>query len=119
MCVIPPQVAVIVIVRVPVAALDVVLIFIVEVPDPGAAIEDGLNVIVSLLSSPVAERLIGELKLPDATVLIATLPELPRTIEIDVGEAESVNAAGEDDVIVNEIVAVCVIPPPVPLILIG
>jgi hypothetical protein len=115
----PPPVAVIVIVRVPVAALDVVLIFIVEVPDPGAAIDVGVKVIVSRLSCPDAERLIGELKLPEATVVIVTLPELPRTIDSDVGEAESVKAAGDDDVTVRERVAVCVIPPPVPVIVIA
>ena len=114
----PPPVAVMVIVRVPVAALDFVLMVIVEVPDPGAAIDVGLNVMVSRLSSPEAERLMGELKLPDATVVMVTLPELPRTIEMDVGEAESVKAAGEDEVTVREIVAVCVMPPPVPVMVI-
>ena len=111
----PPPVAVIVIVRVPVAALDVVLTFIVEVPEPGAAIDVGVKVMVSRLSCPDAERVMGELKLPEATVVIVTLPELPFTIYSDVGEAESVKAAGDEEVTVSEIVAVCVIPPPTPL----
>ena len=114
-CVMPPPVAVMVIVRVPVVALLVVLIVIVEVPDPGAAIDVGLNVIVSPLPCPDADKLIAELKLPDATVVMVDFPELPRTIDSDVGEAETVNAAGFEEVTVSEIVAVWVTPPPVPV----
>lgn len=115
MCVIPPPVALTVIVRVPVVARVVVLIVRVEVPDPGAAIDDGLNVAVSPLPSPDADRLIAELKLPEAAVVIFVVPELPRLIVNDVGEAETVNATGFDEVTVSVIVAVFVAPPPEPV----
>ena len=104
-----------VIVRVPVVARLVVLIVIVEVPEPGAAIDVGLNVIVSPLPCPDADKLIAELKLPEAVVVIFDVPELPRVIDSDVGEAESVNAAGFEEVTVSEIVAVWVTSPPVPV----
>ena len=104
-----------VIVRVPVVALEVVLMVIFEVPDPGAAIEVGLNVMVSPLPWPDADKLIAESKLPEATVVMVDDPELPRVMESEVGEAETVKAAGDEDVTVSEIVAVWVTPPPVPV----
>ena len=112
---IPPPLAVIVIVRVPVVALEVVLMVIFDVPDPGAAIEVGLKVMVSPLPWPEAVKLMAELKVPDAVVVMVELPELPRVMESEVGEAESVNAAGDDEVTVSVIVAVSVMPPPVPV----
>ncbi len=63
--------------------------------------------LVSPLPSPDADRLIAELKLPEAAVVIFVVPELPRLIVNDVGEAETVNATGFDEVTVSVIVAVC------------
>src|SRR5580658_2271370 len=65
--VMPPPVAVMVTVLVPVEALLLALKVTVELPDPGAAIEVGLKVAVTPDGRPLAEREIAELK-PPATV---------------------------------------------------
>src|ERR1035437_6206539 len=81
----------------------------VEVPEPGAAIDTGLNVAVVPLGSPVALRPIAELKPPETVVVIVLVPLAPWT-ETEVGEAAMVNAGTV--VTVRETVAVCVVPPP-------
>ena len=90
----------------------------VEVPEPGAAIDTGLNVAVVPLGSPVALRAIAELKPPEPTVVIVVanvlLPLAPWT-ENEFGEAVMVNAG---TVTVRETVAVCVVPPLVPVMVI-
>jgi hypothetical protein len=45
----------------------------VEVPDPGAAIEVGLKVTVTPVGCPLAERAIEELKPPATVVVIVEL----------------------------------------------
>jgi len=88
----------------------------VEDPEPGAAIDAGLNVAVVPLGSPVALRAIAELKPPEPTVVIVVanvlLPLAPWGTENEFGEAAMVNAG---TVTVRETVAVCVVPPPVPV----
>ncbi len=69
-CVMPPPVALIVIVRFPVDALEPTLTVIVDVPLPGAATELGLKVTEFELPSPDADNAIAELKLPEAVVVI-------------------------------------------------
>ncbi len=68
-CVMPPPVAVIVTVLVPVEALLLALKVTVELPDPGAAIEVGLKVAVTPDGRPLAESERAELK-PPATVVV-------------------------------------------------
>ena len=105
-CVIPPPVAVMVIVRVPVVALDPTLTVIVELPLPGAATELGLKVTVFELPSPDADKVMAALKLPEAVVVIVDVPELPRATVKDVGEAESAKLAGDEEVTISDTVVV-------------
>src|ERR1035437_747262 len=84
----------------------------VEDPEPGAAIDAGLNAAVVPVGSPDALRPIAELKPPETVVVIVLVPLAPWT-ETEVGEAAMVNAGTV--VTVRETVAVCVVLPPVPV----
>jgi hypothetical protein len=114
-CVMPPPVAVTVTVKVPVVADRLALTVIVDVPEPGAAIDVLLNVIVVPLPSPDADNAIAESKVPDTAVVIVTVPDCLRVTDNEVGEAVSVNPAVTGAVTVSETVAVFVMPPPVPV----
>ena len=59
----------------------------VDVPAPGAAIELGLKLIVTLLPPPEADKLIAELKPPEIAVVILELPVLPGDTLSDAGDA--------------------------------
>lgn len=90
----------------PVDALLLALTVKVEVPPPGAAMDAGLKVAVSPLTSPAAVKVIGELKLPDVDEAIVEVPELLRATVSEAGEAETVKPAGDEEVMVRESVAV-------------
>lgn len=77
MWVIPPPVPVIVIGYVPAGALLATVIFISEVPDPGAAIELGEKLTVTPDGCPVADSPIAELNPPDTLVVTTAYPLWP------------------------------------------
>ena len=66
---------------------------IVEVPEPGAAIEVGLKLTVAPLGVPEAERATALLKPPLTVVVIVDMPEAPWATVSDVGDAASVKLA--------------------------
>jgi hypothetical protein len=74
-----------VIVRVPVVALLLAVIFIVEVPAP--VMEVGVKLMVVPLPCPEAESAIAPLKPPVTADVMVTEPEVLRVTLIDVGEA--------------------------------
>jgi hypothetical protein len=85
----------------------------VEVPDPGAAIDDGLKLTVTPVGCPVADNATAELKpLLPVEVMVEVLL-FPCTTEMEVGLAviDNVGAA----VTVSVTVDVCVSPPPMPV----
>ena len=88
---------------------------IVEDPEPGAAIEVGLKLTVTPLGWPVADNAIAELNPPETAVVIVDVPLEPRATESESGEA----LMEKPVVTVNLTVAVCVMPPPVPVTVIG
>lgn len=114
-CVIPPPVPVMVMVDVPAAAVEATVRVSVDVPEPGAAMDVGLNAAVTPVGMPDADNAIAELNPPETKVVMVDLPVLPCATETDVGEAASVKAGTGAEVTVSEMVAVCVIPPPAPL----
>ena len=71
----------------------------------------GLKAMVSPLPSPDADKLMAELKLPDAAVVMVEVPEFFRATLNEVGEAETVKPEGDAAVTVSETVAVCVVLP--------
>jgi len=78
--------------------------------------ELGLKVTVWLFPCPEADKVIAESKLPEMVVVIVAVPDELLATVIDAGEAEMVKPAGAVELTVSETVAVCVIPPPVPVI---
>jgi hypothetical protein len=88
----------------------------VEVPAP--VIEVGLKVMVLALPSPVADKVIAESKPPVTVVVIVTLPELLRSMLIEVGEALMEKPAVAA-VTVSVTVVVSVVLPEVPVTVIG
>ena len=91
---------------------------IVDVPDPGAAIELGLKLIVTLLPPPDADRLIAELNPPETAVVILELPVLPGDTRIDEGDALIVKF-GFVPVTANVTVVVATVLPDVPVTVIA
>src|SRR5437868_7049493 len=85
-CVFPPPLPVMVTVYVPAGVDAPAVIVIVELPDPGAAIELGLKPAVVPVGSPLAPRETAELKPPDTVVLIVELPAVPCGSVSDDGE---------------------------------
>lgn len=107
-----------VIVRLPVLARLLTRTVIVEVPEPGAAIELGLKLTVTLFPSPEADNAIAESNPPEIVVLIVDSPELPRATLSDVGVALIVKL-GLVPVTVSETVVVSTVLPEVPVTVMG
>ena len=84
----------------------------VEDPEPGAAIDAGLNAAVAPDGSPDALRAIAELKPPEIAAWMVLVPLAPCTTETDAGDAAMVNAGA---VTVSATVAVCVNVPAAPV----
>lgn len=114
-CVIPPPVAVMVMVWLPRAEFRPTVTFMIEEPDPGEAMETGLKVTVWPPPCPEAEREMAELKPPETAVVIVEDPEALLATVIEVGEAETVKAGCTAAVTVSEIVVDWVRPPPFPV----
>lgn len=117
-CVLPPPVPVIVIVWVPTVARDPTVTVMVDDPDPGAAMGLGLNVTFCWFPSPEADRVTAESNPFSAAVVIVELPDWPLTTEIAVGDALMLKSAPAAAVTVRATVVFCVMPPPVPVIVI-
>jgi hypothetical protein len=110
--VIPPPVPVTVIVYRPAAAVEAAAIVIVEVPEPGDAIDVGLNETVTPAGWPDAVSATADLNPFETVVVMVLVPLAPWATVTEAGEAEMVNTGAG---IVRDTVAVCVIPPPVPV----
>jgi hypothetical protein len=78
--------------------------------------EEGLKVTVCPFPCPDADNVIAELKLPVIVVVIFEVPDAFLATVIEVGEAATVKPPDTPEVTVSETVAVCVSPPPVPVI---
>ena len=89
----PPPVPVTTIVCVPTATPEATARVMVNVPEPGAAMEVGLKLTVTPEGCPLAESAMAELKPPETAVVTVHEPLLPATTETEVGEADIVNAA--------------------------
>ena len=85
----------------------------VEDPEPGAGMELGLKLTVTLLGSPVADKAMAESKPPEIAVVMVEWPEFPASIVRDVGDALMVKL-GDVPVTVRETVVVSTVLPEVP-----
>ncbi len=89
-CVTPPPVPVSVMLYVAAATVDATVNVALEVPDPGAPIDDGLKPTVTPLGAPEAVSATAELNPPEIVELMVDDPLLPAATEMAEGEAESV-----------------------------
>jgi hypothetical protein len=94
------------------------LTVIVDDPEPGAAMGFTLKVTVCWLPSPEADKVTAESKPFNAAVVIVDVPDDPLTTVIEVGEALLLKSAPAAAVTVRETDVCCVMPPPVPVIVI-
>lgn len=101
-----PPLALIVMVEVPAAAVLLAVKVKVELPEPGAAMDVGLNAAVTPAGSPLAESDTAELKPPETVVEIVLVPELPAATETLVGDALMVKFGEVAAFTVNGIVVV-------------
>jgi hypothetical protein len=103
---------------VPGAVLGPTAIVIVELPAPGAGIIMGLKLTVVPLGMPVADNITGLLNPPPIAVVIVDVACVPCTALREAGFAVTVKPDC-DVVTVRVSVVVCVIPPPLPVTVIG
>jgi hypothetical protein len=102
-----------VIVWFPSAAFLPTVTVMVEVPEPGAAMELGLKVTVWALPCPVAENVIAALKPPETAVVIVAAPVPLLATVIVVGDALTVKLRVAA-VTFSETLAVSVVLPEIP-----
>ena len=105
-CTVLPAVPATVIAYEPIAVVVATAMVIVELPEPGAAIDAGLNETVAPGGSPDALKAIAELKPMETAVVIMVVPLVPWATEIEVGEAETVKVEATVKVRVTEVAAV-------------
>ena len=118
-CVTPPPVPVTVIVYEPVAVVDATVIVIVEEPEPGAGMDDGLKPTVTPEGWPLALSAIAELKPPETLVEIEDVPLLPCTTVTELGDAEIVKLGLPAAVTVSDTEVVSTVLPDVPVTVIA
>ena len=90
------------------------MIVMVDFPAPGAAMELGVKVTLSLLPSNAVDKVIAESKPPEIVVVIVEVPELPLAMLIEEGDAPMVKL-GFGPTTVNETVVLSVMLPEVPV----
>jgi hypothetical protein len=93
-CVTPPPVAVTVTGYEPITAVEATVKVSVDEPEPGAAMDAGLNAAVTPAGSPLAVSVIAEFRPPETTVVIVDVPLLPCGTETEAGETDSVKSEG-------------------------
>lgn len=96
MCVVLPPVPVTVIEYVPVAVVEATAMLMVELPEPGAAIDVGLKFTVTPAGWPLAVKAMAALKPPDTAVVIVDVPLLPWATESEPGAAEMLKSGLPD-----------------------
>ena len=64
----------------------------VDVPEPGDAIDAGMKLTVTPVGWPVADRATAELNPPEMPTVIVDEPLLPRTTDTELGEADTVKS---------------------------
>ena len=103
----------------PLLAVELAVIVMFDVPEPGAGMEVGAKLAVTPDGRPDADRAIAESKPPEAAVVIVVLAGLPLVTAKMLGAAEMLKLPVTVEVTVRVTVTVCVMPPPVPETVIG
>ena len=118
-CWIPPPLPVTVTGYVPAVTLLFTVIVITELPLPGAASVPGAKLAVTPEGMPEADRLIALLNPPLIALLIEEGAWLPCTMLSEGGPAESIKLGCPAKETVSVKITVCLIPPPVAVIVMG
>jgi hypothetical protein len=100
---------------VPGVVVEATAIVIVDVPEPGAAMDVGLKLSVTPVGWPVADNAIAALKPPETAVVMVDEPLPPWTTETEVGAAEMVKLGLAVAVTVSETMVVSTVLPEVPV----
>ena len=103
----------------PVAAAEATTIDMVELPEPGAPIDAGVKLTVTPVGCPVADKATAELNPPEIAIVMVDEPLLPCTTDTEAGAAETMKLGVPARVTVSVTVAVCTMPPPEPVTVIG
>jgi len=114
--VVAPLVPVTVMLYVPVAVDGSTVIVIFDVPAP--VMEVGLKATVTPVGWPLADNVTAELKPPETVEVIVDFPDLPRTTDTELGEAERLKPGGVP-VTVRETMVVWMVLPAVPVTVMG
>src|SRR5689334_12728588 len=114
-CVLPPPVPVTVIGNVPVAVVDATVMPMLDVPEPGAAIDDGVKVTVMPAGAPEEVSATAALNPPAMADVIVDEPLVPCLMLTLAGEAESAKSGVAAAVTVRPTFTVCVVVPLVPV----
>ncbi len=77
---------------------------IVELPEPGAAMDAGLKLTVTPVGCPVADKATAEVNPPEIPTVMVDEPLLPCTTDAEAGEAEMVKLGFPPDPTVNVMV---------------
>jgi hypothetical protein len=104
---------------VPVAVVEATVMVMVELPEPGAAIDAGTKPTVTPVGWPVADKATAELKPPEMATVTVDVPLLPNATDAEAGEAEIVKLGTAAGVTVRVKVVECISPPPEPVTVIG
>jgi hypothetical protein len=78
----------------------------VDVPEPGAAMDGGAKLTVTPVGWPVADKATAELNPPETEVVTVDEPLLPCTTEAEPGDAEIVKLGVPGAVTVNVTIVV-------------
>jgi hypothetical protein len=104
---------------VPGVVVEATAIVMVELPEPGAAMDAGTKLTVTPAGWPVADKATAELNPPEMATPIVEVPLLPRPTVTELGEDEMVKSGVAAGFTVNVTEVVCIRPPPDPVTVIG
>lgn len=103
----------------PIAVVEATIIVIVELPEPGAATDDGLKLTVTPDGCPVADNATAELNPPEMAVVIVEVPLFPKPTVTEAGDLAMVKSGTGTGFTVSITVVVFITPPPEPVTVIG
>jgi hypothetical protein len=75
---------------VPAAVFEATAMVMVEVPEPGAAVDGGAKLTVTPVGWPVADKATAELNPPEMPTVMVDVPPLPCATDTEPGEEEMV-----------------------------
>jgi len=104
---------------VPGAVVEATAMVMVELPEPGAAMDAGLKLTVTPVGCPVADKATAELNPPETATATVDEPLLPCTTVTEAGDPEMVKSGIGAGFTASVTVVVCIRPPPEPVTVIG